>query len=87
MCGEAEVYYNEGEEMRSSEKQKQIDSIPEYRLFDLKINKKSGQVNFPYKDIKKLWKSCIVQKGIVKYWIYDRSGKLIKKGVENGKNR
>ena len=68
--------------MRSSEKQKEIDSMPEFKLLDLKLNKKSGQVNFCYKDCKKLWKSCIVRKGLVRYWIYNRDGKLIKKGVE-----
>lgn len=68
--------------MRSSEKQKEIDAMPEFKLLDLKLNKKSGQVNFTYKDCKKLLKSCIVKRGLVKYWIYDRDGKLIKKGVE-----
>ena len=68
--------------MRSSEKQKQIDSMPEFKLLDLKLCKKSGQVNFTYKDCKRLWKQYVVKKGVVKYWIYDRSGKLIKKGVE-----
>ena len=67
---------------RSSELQKELDKHPAARLAELKALKLSGQVNFPYADIPKLWKSCIVKKGIVKYWIYNRSGKIIKKGVE-----
>ena len=67
--------------MRSSEKQKQIDEIPELKLSDLKYTKGTGQVNFCYKDCKKLWKQCIVKRGVVRFWIYNRDGKLIKKGV------
>ena len=73
--------------MRSSEKQKQIDKCPEFKLIDIKNSHGSGQVNFTYKDCAKLWKQCIVKRGVVRYWIYgrpDKNGKqkLIKYGVE-----
>jgi len=65
--------------MRSSETQKQIDRIPELKLLDLKLRKKSGHV-VKYRN-SKLWSEHIVKNGVERYWIFDLNDKVIKRGV------
>lgn len=65
--------------MRSSEKQKQIDSIPELKLLDLKMTKGTGHVVKTRNG--KLWSEHIVRTGVEHYKIYDLKDNVIKRGI------
>ena len=65
--------------MRSSEKQKLIDSDPKYKLFDLKRTKGTGKVAECKSG--KLWIYHKVVKGIDHYKIYNLKDKVIHRGV------
>jgi hypothetical protein len=68
--------------MRSSEKQKQIDSDPVQKLCDLKRNKLTGRAI----ELKngRVWIDHVVKKGVDHYKVYDPTSKqlrVIKKGI------
>jgi len=65
--------------MRSCEKQKQIERIPELHLLDLKMTGGTGHV-IKYRN-GKVWSEHIVKKGIERYWIYDLNDNVIKRGT------
>ena len=68
--------------MRSSEKQKQIDSIPELKLLDLKMTKGTGRVNMIRNG--RIWREHRVKNGVDHYKIYDPTNdklKVLKRGV------
>ena len=58
----------------------ELDPISYVRI--LKAWHKSGRAFILYNDCSKIWKEYKVKKGIVYYWIYNRSGKVIKRGIE-----
>lgn len=65
--------------MRSSELQKSIDKIPELKLAQLKYMKLTGKVA-ECRD-GKLWRFHNVKNGIDHWKVYNKLGKVYKKGV------
>ena len=55
---------------------------PKAYLQLLRDTKGSGHRILPYKDKDKLHKEYVIRNGVVRYWIYYRSGRIVNCGVE-----